>query len=64
MGKIKGASSCRNIGLHHAKGEYIQFLDSDDLISPNKLGDQIKVLTNSDFNTIATCKWGAFYYFK
>jgi len=29
----KGAPSCRNIGLQYSEGEYIMFLDSDDLIS-------------------------------
>lgn len=36
-----GASSARNLGLQKARGEYIQFLDSDDLIFPNKLELQL-----------------------
>ena len=56
----KGASSCRNIGMETARGEYLQFLDSDDLVSPNKLTDQIAVLVQSKPLTIATCKWGRF----
>lgn len=30
----KGAQTCRNKGLAHAKGEYITFFDSDDFITP------------------------------
>ena len=31
----KGASVCRNIGLKHATGEFVLFLDADDLITKN-----------------------------
>lgn len=58
--RIKGASTCRNIGLENASGDFIQFLDSDDLISTNKISEQIKLLKNSSENVIATCKWGRF----
>lgn len=56
---IKGASSSRNIGIKNARGKFIQFLDSDDLISENKLEEQLKILMG-DRNAIITCKWGFF----
>lgn len=33
----EGVSTARNIGVSHAAGEYIAYLDSDDLWSPDKL---------------------------
>lgn len=56
--RIKGAATCRNIGLENATGDYIQFLDSDDFIATNKFEVQIKLLENENLTTIGTCKYG------
>jgi glycosyltransferase involved in cell wall biosynthesis len=47
---IKGGNSCRNFGLSLAKGEYIKWLDSDDLLYPSALLDQVESLENTDFD--------------
>jgi glycosyltransferase involved in cell wall biosynthesis len=50
--KLKGPSSCRNYGLELAKGDYIIFLDSDDLLAPFCLEERIKAFEankKSDF---------------
>lgn len=40
----KGLSGARNAGLSISKGEFIQFLDADDLIYPNKIRCQVDFL--------------------
>ena len=40
----KGASTCRNVGLQWASGEYVVFLDSDDLLAPTCLEQRVAVL--------------------
>jgi glycosyltransferase involved in cell wall biosynthesis len=50
----KGASAARNKALQEANGEYIQYLDADDLISPNKIEEQIRVLQNKP-GYLCTC---------
>jgi glycosyltransferase involved in cell wall biosynthesis len=56
----KGASTSRNIGINNSKGSYIQFLDSDDLLSQNKLEAQLELLDKENKYIIATCKWGLY----
>lgn len=43
----KGAPSTRNKGLSLASGQWIQFLDADDEILPNKIEEQIKIVINN-----------------
>jgi glycosyltransferase involved in cell wall biosynthesis len=42
--KVPGASAQRNIGISHAKGDYMAFLDDDDIWHPEKLKIQMGFL--------------------
>lgn len=56
----RGASAARNHGLRESTGEFVQFLDADDLLSPAKITEQITALTQSPPQTLASCRWGRF----
>jgi glycosyltransferase involved in cell wall biosynthesis len=56
----KGASAARNKGLSEARGQFIQFLDGDDLLSPNKIAEQMDLL-NGDTDTLAISRTVNFY---
>ncbi|MDB0061198.1 glycosyltransferase family 2 protein, partial [bacterium] len=50
--KPKGVSSSRNIGINNAKGDYIVFLDSDDLLDINCLENRLKYADKEPENDI------------
>ena len=51
--KNLGVSNARNIGINFSKGKFIQLLDSDDLIGPNKIEFQLNQLnSNSEIDIV------------
>jgi glycosyltransferase involved in cell wall biosynthesis len=45
-----GASSARNLAFKHSSGDYIQYLDADDLLSEDKIAVQMKIAGIENFN--------------
>lgn len=56
-----GASAARNRAFALATGDYIQYLDADDLLHPNKLKAQLDCLAQHPEARIAASAWGMFY---
>lgn len=57
--KNRGVSYARNEGLKHATGNFIQYLDSDDLLEPNKIEIQVKALLENNAD-VAYGNWQRF----
>lgn len=53
--KSKGACAARNMGFQYSKGAYIQYLDADDLLSPQKIEKQVTSLVNFP-DSITVCE--------
>jgi glycosyltransferase involved in cell wall biosynthesis len=58
-----GACAARNTALKHAQGDYIQWLDADDLLHPDKISLQLqRIREDNDEEVLYSSAFGTFYY--
>lgn len=57
----RGVSSARNVAFEKSKGDFIQYLDADDVLESRKIEEQVKILRGHNDTTLATAKR---FYFK
>lgn len=59
----EGAAATRNYAYRLAQGDFIQWLDADDLLTPNKIERQLAALRDADGKRILlSSSWAHFYY--
>ncbi len=59
----QGAAAARNKALALSQGNYIQWLDADDLLAPDKIANQMEASDRyGSKRTLLSAAWGRFYY--
>ena len=59
----QGVCAARNKAYSLCQGDYIQWLDADDLLSPDKIAKQMEAVEKSQSKqTLFSCGWGYFRY--
>jgi glycosyltransferase involved in cell wall biosynthesis len=59
----QGASAARNYAFSACRGDYIQWLDADDILAPDKVARQMALVEEGLGNrTLLSSEWGKFMY--
>src|SRR5437016_1008248 len=59
----QGAAAARNRAFSLSRGDYIQWLDADDLLSPDKIEKQMQAAEKvGNHRTLLSSGWGYFLY--
>ncbi|MCY6489309.1 glycosyltransferase family 2 protein [Leptolyngbya sp. GGD] len=58
----QGQSASENRALEAAQGDFIQYLDADDLLAPDKIERQIQLLGDSNSPYVTAGEWARFYH--
>jgi glycosyltransferase involved in cell wall biosynthesis len=59
----QGGAAARNTAFAHAQGDYIQWLDADDLLSEDKIEKQLALAMQcADSRVVISCPWAYFMY--
>ncbi|WP_289055250.1 glycosyltransferase family 2 protein [Carboxylicivirga marina] len=56
-----GACNARNYAFYLSTGEYIQYLDADDLLAPDKIEQQMQLFNQFGNSIVVSGIWGRFY---
>lgn len=56
----RGASAARNLAYARSRGRYLQYLDADDLLDPEKIAVQVERLEAAPPLTLASGRWRRF----
>jgi len=60
----EGLSGAVNNAYRHCQGDYLQYLDSDDLLAPNKIEQQLAALRPSDSRRVLLSSPMAYFYYR
>ena len=58
--EASSATAARNYGYNKSTGGYIMFLDADDVLSPNKIENQLALINKYGNEVLISCAWGKF----